>query len=304
MRVALVILSVGVLAVAAPAWATFPGRNGQLAFSAYTLNDESSDILVDRELVGIARLPEAPRVFGVGSSPAFSPSGKTIAYAAPYGGRAPGIWLARPDCRRRAHGPAAPPCSRLRRLTRGGSDDSPVWSPDGRRVAFVRGSGRVYTVRARGGGRRLLVGGSDPDWSSTGELAFVAGGAGSGRAPIRVREPGGRIRRLGVLGSGPSWAPRGDRLAFSGYDRTTQERALYVINADGTGLRKIWDGDERVPLAPTWSPDGRRIVFIDDFQDGYTGWVYGIRPDGGRRDVLIRVPGELNFDDLSWQSLR
>jgi Tol biopolymer transport system component len=120
-----------------------------------------------------------------------------------------------------------------------------------------------------------------------------------------VREPGGRIRRLGVVGSGPSWAPKGDRLAFSAYDDTASRTSgLYVINADGTGLRKIWDSDqEGAPLAATWSPDGRWIAFIEDFKGGITGWVYAVRPSGQGLRVRIRVPDDLNADELAWQRL-
>jgi Tol biopolymer transport system component len=305
MRGALVLLVFVLLSVAAPASATLPGHNGVVAFSAYSLDEESTDIVIDRQVIAVAPLPGALRIFGVGSSPAFSPGGGRIAYAAADDSRAPGIWLARSDCRR-PNGSPPPPCSKLKRLTHGETDASPAWSPNGQRVAFVRGDSRIYTVRARGGGRRLLVGGHDPDWSPTGALAFTAGTFGSGDAPIRVREPGGHIRRLGVVGRGASWAPTGDRLAFSAYsDTPSRTSGLYVINADGTGLRKIWHSDEgEVPAAATWSPDGRSIAFIKDFQDGYTGWVYAVRPNGQGLRVLIRVPNDLNADDLAWQRLR
>jgi len=59
------------------------------------------------------------------------------------------------------------------------------------------------------------------------------------------------MRRL-TRGGGPSWSPDGRRIAF------TRIPAIYVINADGTGERRI------VPLPgrpasernedPAWSP--------------------------------------------------
>jgi hypothetical protein len=54
----------------------------------------------------------------------------------------------------------------------------------------------------------------------------------------------------------------------------------------------------------TWVAVSLWIAFIKDFQDGYTGWVYAVRPSGQGLRVLIRVPGDLNFDDLAWQRLR
>jgi Tol biopolymer transport system component len=43
---------------------------------------------------------------------------------------------------------------------------------------------------------------------------------------------------------------------------TTLERpvGIFVVNADGSGLRQVWDGDA---VAQSWSPDGRVIAFAD-----------------------------------------
>ena len=234
---------------------------------------------------------------GAGSSPAFSPDGHWIAYAGELGG----IWLARPDCSWPKTTRRAPACSKVQRLTHGRFDTSPAWLPSGNRIAFVRRSHLIYTVRARGGGLRLLRRGHDPDWSSTGALAF------RGNARIHVREPGGRARNLAVRGWDPNWAPRGTRLAFAAAD------GVYTINADGTDVRKIWTNrQESSPYDPIWSPDGRWIAFIAGSDHSYyTGPVYLIRPSGEGARVRMREPGcwfcsdgDADFDQLAWQALR
>jgi Tol biopolymer transport system component len=56
----------------------------------------------------------------------------------------------------------------------------------------------------------------------------------------------------------PAWSPDGEEIAFSSArDRIAH---IYVMNADGTGTRRLTDtdqGDEH----PSWSADGKRIVF-------------------------------------------
>jgi Tol biopolymer transport system component len=59
----------------------------------------------------------------------------------------------------------------------------------------------------------------------------------------------------------PAWSPDGRTIAF--VSRRDGRSHIYVMRADGTGLRRVTDSranDE----SPTWSPDGRRIAFARD----------------------------------------
>jgi Tol biopolymer transport system component len=61
--------------------------------------------------------------------------------------------------------------------------------------------------------------------------------------------------------TGPSWSPDGGRLVFSGSLGGITD--LYVVNADGGGLRRLTD-DRYGDFQPQWSPDGTTIAFATD----------------------------------------
>ncbi len=51
----------------------------------------------------------------------------------------------------------------------------------------------------------------------------------------------------------PDWSPAGDRIAF-----TSCDQKLYIVNADGTGLRPV----AASAYGPRWSIDGKSVLFI------------------------------------------
>jgi Tol biopolymer transport system component len=87
------------------------------------------------------------------------------------------------------------------------------------------------------------------------------------------------------------WSPDGRQIAFEADPRRGDHR-IYVINADGSDLRQIIDGEGR-DSAPAWSPDGQWIAFAR--------WtdLWLVRPDGAEAHVLL-VTGNLPTRQVVW----
>jgi Tol biopolymer transport system component len=285
------------LAVAVPAQATFPGRNGQISYSDLW----GSDVELNTDLWAVCPDGSRHRQLGypdVGNA-AFSPNGRWLAASLnnQYDSYGSSIWLFGVKRQER------PVTRQLRRS----SDHSPVWSPNGGQIAFTRTrSDRDYSVRSRAiriysrGHDRFLTRGWGPEWSVRGQIAFhrqdQRGTDEAGSSIYAVSAKGGAVRRL-TTGWAHDWSPDGRRLLITyRVDGQTPGLApdIAVISADGTGLRHLTSGNH-----PNWSPDGRRIAFVTP-----RGYAAVISPEGGGLHRLGRTEGGAVFSpDSRWLAI-
>ncbi|GLY90331.1 serine hydrolase [Actinoallomurus iriomotensis] len=193
-------------------------------------------------------------LIAVPEQPTLSPDGDRIAYVlrtcdADRDRNARALWIV---------GAAS---GRPRRLTHGSADSAPAWSPDGARVAFLRGGARpaqVWLLPAEGGEAEqvtdLPLGAGAPVWSPDGsKIAFAAV---TDRAAVPGEDDEARRRRAGA----PIVTGRLDYRADGAGLLRTLRRHLFVLDLDGGDCRQVTDGDWHAG-DPAWSPDGTRLAF-------------------------------------------
>jgi Tol biopolymer transport system component len=166
-----------------------------------------------------------------------------------------------------------------------------AWSPDGKWIAFSRDAGRrasqesIWIAAAAGGRLRRLTdcrpescADVQPGWSPDGHLLVFRRllRTSFGRL-YTVRPDGSGLTSIGD-GLDPQWSPDGRRIAFD------DSEGLYVANADGSYLRRLYGGTSGAtgPGVPSWSPDGRKLVFLKTpgRPGRYSAEVWTINADG------------------------
>ncbi len=161
-------------------------------------------------------------------------------------------------------------------------DLDPVWSPDGKQIAFVSNrmknpsvTTQVYIMNADGTGASQLTAGLGnaryPAWSPDGKQIAFAYQYGTKSDIVLINADASGFKRItnsSDLNLSPSWSPDGKRLAYSSavWDENQKKYInydIFTINADGTNPIKLTTSlaDD---YSPTWSPDGKMIAFTSE----------------------------------------
>jgi hypothetical protein len=309
--------------VAGSASASFPGRNGTIAYSwigesAYRAGPTETSIRsVDPRSRAVRVLWDCPLRSDAGvpytdcsvGSPRVSPDGSLVAFTITrvtpdFTGRPwrfdPGIATIAAD------GSSPQERATAQRYL------NVSWSPAGNRLLLERqltdtgplGENAIFLAT-----RDLAeLGQATPDlstgadWSSRGEIAFVKyrdANCLPDCGDIFITRIGGTPRRLTYRGgSGTSWSPGGTKLAFVRQSRGLLN--LFVVRRSGRGLRRL---TRNGAYAPVWSPDGKWIAF------NHEGDLEVIRTNGRGRHRLVNgtfSPGlgeGTQVAALDWQAL-
>ena len=304
---------------ATPAEATFPGRNGLLAFQRPI--GKQVDLFTVPATGGAAH--RVTRTATWEEKAEWSPDGARLVFgrSAPSGDPTE---IASID----ATGADLEVLTSLR-----SSSQAPTWSPDGRIAFFslfgapapssrdVPPPAELYSIARDGSDRRRLTQDkqiqTDAEWSPEGStIAYsqwysVPGRPGAFDIGLSLMNRDGTNKRA-LLGDAvhrdiatQSWSPDGKKLLVEWISARPHGRKggrqsdIAVINADGTGLRFLTH-TAALETEPVWSPDGTMIAFASDRhvkrgrhldRNGPAFEIYTMRADGGgvRRITHNRV---------------
>lgn len=152
-------------------------------------------------------------------------------------------------------------------VTRGVNEDSPAWSPDGKKLVYASDQD-IWITNADGSGSRKLYGSmswdGDPIFFDSHSIIFASEQVDAFSSRFIS------IHRIGIDGTGrrqlttnahsrePALSPDGSRIAY--ISRIGNDYDIWLMAADGTSKIRLTDGkgNER---DPSWSPDGKYVVY-------------------------------------------
>jgi hypothetical protein len=289
------------------------GPSGQIAFGFWNNSPERCTFEIDvinvpACLTGPGECQQTRRIFTLNnvSDPALSPGGDRLAFRA---------WGKLPDDSPYAN--CATPISvrhlasssldgtDLRNLSGFFEDGHPSWSPDGQRILFDSGRNhedniiRIYVVNSDGTDEQdLRIAGQYPAWAPDSQRFVYRGCDVTGNrcgvwmanaTPSMPWNTGINLIAPVVQddkAAHPAWSSTGDQIVYQSSKSGSWD--LYVVKADGTGLRQL-TADPGIEGLPAWSPDSQWVAYLSNANGQWGIWV--IRADGSERHLLFAFDG-------------
>jgi Tol biopolymer transport system component len=280
------------LALAPAASATFPDRNGRIAFQAQT----SRGVQIFTVRPNGHDLRQITQLDGDATAPDWSPDGRRIAFAFN-------------DCS-------------IAIMDADGSDVSliaddpskcqtdPSFTPDGSRLLFEHfdwlgtGADEIWSMKPDGSDKRLVTsaGYIDPNMAPDGrKLSFK--GPPVGALFVQNTDGGGLVQVSPTVSVAykHDWSPDGQRIVFSENSEPGPNDTVNIatVRPDGTDLRYLthYPAPARAWVGG-YSPDGQWIVFRLEDHGRYT--LYRVRPDGSDLHPILRASTSFVPRNIDW----
>jgi TolB protein len=195
----------------------------------------------------------------------------------------------------------------LQNPTKGvGTNYLPVFSPDGKQIAFMSGrdgNPEIYVMNVDGSNLRRLTNhpaeDSSPTWSPSGsQIAFTSGRTGKPQIYVMSAADGSGLRRLTVAESEadrPTWSPPPfNEIAFSARTGPGYDIKVFEVSTGQTKQITFGEGSNE---SPAFAPGGRHLAFSST-RGGRTQ-IYTIGRDGRG---LKQITREGNNQTPAWSN--
>ncbi len=292
------------------AGATFPGQNGQIAFSTGLAE-------ADLELFAINSDGTFARALAVRPSrdvaPAWSPDGRQFAWTNNAGniGRDQ-IRVADADGR-----------NVKRFAPSDGGDAAPAWSPDGRKIVFMSardntGTAELYIADAPDGTnvRRLTfrpLEDVQPAWSPDGrQIAWHSRETANERFQIYVMNADGSNQRRLLPNrktegdASPAWSPDSQRIYWTSFANSGGAGGgeLWSANAEGFGERRLISLKSPLSIhSPAVSPDGKLVAYTAQFAKNKNFELWVARANGSGPSSILTISKTQFGTSIDWQAV-
>jgi TolB protein len=256
-----------------PAFATFSGRPGRIVFERYGAGGDGELFSIRPDGTGKKRLTRNQRG---DFYPEWSPDGGKIVYVCrgatgnQSGQRFGDI------CVTNSNG------GNIRAITHEKhGDDTPAWSPSGTKIVFARyfrlSSGGfqadLFKIKQDGSHLHRLTHDrfdeQQPEWSPNGKhILFVTNRRGN--SDLALMRPNGNQFRFLTKSSedetAPCWSADSRQVVYSRYVESSTGVdnpgwEIFKLSMVSRKVRLVTNTGKGSDLSPSWSPDGRRIVF-------------------------------------------
>jgi hypothetical protein len=193
--------------------------------------------------------------------------------------------------------------------------DWPVFAPDGHTVAFSReewdvGGGSIWTIDLNTWEQRQLTPSRQglyftaSSFSPDGTTLLATRAIGSHKAePVALDLATGKVTRLVADGLQPVYSPDGSKIALFRKIGRREINDLFVVNADGSGLRRLTRTSPGYELFASWDPSGERIAFVR-FRGRHFEWadsVVQINADGSCEKEIFARKRRTIYYGPAWQ---
>src|ERR687897_612474 len=204
-------------------------------------------------------------------------------------------------------------------LTPGNTSNNlePSWSPDSFKIAFSSdrtGNGDIYVMDFDGSNVRRLTsdaaGERHPTWSPDGrQIAFASDKTGKSRLMVMDVDPDGsgegtNARALGPdfetgAQTEPDWSPVDDKIAYTQLRGTPPDPDPEVFDISANTFTPL-TGSTASDLAPTWAPDGSRVIWTR-LENGHQDLFIRATDASGTADAITKLDDTRSYATPAWQ---